>query len=63
MSKIVGTFEGYVADPYPCWCRIKDSWGNNIKFNHKDIADLEHLISQMKKEVRMLLPESDHNEI
>jgi len=57
MIKRVGIFVGQVSEPFPCWCSIVDESGNEIKFTHSSLSDLEHLVSQMKKAAREKLPE------
>jgi len=58
MEKTVGAFKGNTSDPYPCWCKITDDQGNEIRFSHKDICDLEHLVKEMKKDVVAVLSET-----
>lgn len=48
MKKTVGNFKGEVWDPYPCQCTIS-SQGTEIRFTHKDLADLTYLIKAMRK--------------
>lgn len=63
MTKTVGIFFGEVSHPHPCWCVIKDSSGNEINFNHKNISDLEYLLSEMKKAAIRALPDKHKNEV
>ena len=57
MNKTVGAFIGKMTEPYPCWAEITDSRGNVIKFSHKEISDLKHLVSEMEKEAKRKIPE------
>lgn len=56
-KKPVGIFIGDVAGPSPCWCSIRDDGGGEIRFNHRNIADLEHLVAEMKKDALRKLGE------
>lgn len=57
MNKRVGVFLGSVSEAYPCWCSITDETGNEIRFNHNQLSDLEYLVTQMKKAAIEKLPE------
>jgi len=58
MHKTVGRFSVEVSLPYPCWCQIYCDGGDVINFNHKDLADLEHLVKEMRKAATAMLPDS-----
>jgi hypothetical protein len=57
MDKKVGIFEASVSDPYPCWITINDDNYGSINLKHRDIADLEHLIKEIKKAALIKLPD------
>ena len=61
--KQVGIFQGDVDGPYPCWCEIMDDLGNKIRFTHRDVSDLEHLVRSMRRKTLELLPERDRGEV
>ena len=68
-NKRVGNWTADVTDPYPCWCKLRwldrfdGSVINEIRFDHHDLADLEYIVTAMKREVTGRLPESDRHEI
>ena len=65
MNKHVGLFRGTVGNPAPCWCSISLVGTTNaeLRFTHEDLADLEYLVSQMKKAARAKLPENYKDEV
>ncbi len=63
MQKTVGVFDGHVGGAYPCSCSIFDSQGNEIRFNHRDLSDLEHMVLEMKKHAKNELPDKYKGEI
>ena len=52
MNKMVGMFVGRASDQgYPHVCEIhKDK--SVLSFDHRDLADLEHLVKEMRKSIR-----------
>jgi hypothetical protein len=54
MNKVVGELSGEVSDQYPCWCEISVN-NESIRFTHKDLSDLEYLVSEMIKDAKRKL--------
>lgn len=63
MEKKVGRFSAGVSNSYPCWCEITSGTSCFIRFSHHDLADLEHLVREMKKAAIAMLPESSKGEV
>lgn len=65
--KTIGKFKYEVWEPYPCWCSLLfQGMGDAVemRFDHKDIADLKHLVSQMEKEAKLKLKNTgDEDEV
>ena len=51
----VGEFSIEVWGPYPCWIELKDNRGNEIRFSHKELINLEHAVKWAKREAKQKL--------
>jgi len=57
-----GDFTMKVSLPYPVWITI--TFGEaELKINHHELCDLEHLVKQAKKIARSELQESQKDEV
>jgi hypothetical protein len=58
MKKKVGKFSLYVCNGgHPVSITIEDEEGNEIKFTHHSISDLEHVVREAKKACLIELPD------
>ena len=57
MNKAIGEFTVAVSEPYPCWVRIQHG-GAELRFSHRELADLEHLVREARREAARLLPDA-----
>lgn len=63
MFKTIGDFNFQMYEGgYPVWIEIEDARGNKIRFTHKDLSDLKHLVNQAKKVAISFLAEGDKHE-
>lgn len=62
--KSVGGFEYEFSDRgYPFWCKIKTREDQYIKFSHRDIADLKHIVLTMERVIRGKLTDKEKHEV
>jgi hypothetical protein len=63
VRKTIGNFEIDVwANGHPVWVGIKHGSGE-LKFSHRDLADLEHAVKEAMKAARNSLPEGYKQEV
>ena len=67
MKKTVGRFNISVWEGgYPCHCEIEMQDRGlkriGIKFDHRDLSDLEHAVKEMRRAAKHLLRGSDKDE-
>lgn len=62
MNKQVGQFQVEVTSPYPCWITIKTDRGE-IRFSHRDLADLQHAAASAKLVVHERLGQQALHEV
>jgi hypothetical protein len=47
---------------YPVWVHIRDAQGNELKFQHGHLRDLQHAVKQARRVARAELPDDRKEE-
>ena len=64
MYKTIGEFKLEVwKGGHPVWVGIKDERGNEIRFSHESLSDLQHALSEAKKAALSYLPDNYKHEV